>query len=106
MAHKQLLFLPRFHPQRSIRPWKCCSEGQWTVRNSIFCKCEVKGNVKITGALPGLGLATAKALAETGKRHIIMACRNFLKSQMAAKSAGIAKVNNTVVHLGFARLTV
>ncbi|KAJ0455647.1 Protochlorophyllide reductase [Helianthus annuus] len=32
-----------------------------------------KGNVIITGASSGLGLATAKALADTGKWHIIMA---------------------------------
>uniref|UniRef100_K7LV09 NADPH-protochlorophyllide oxidoreductase n=1 Tax=Glycine max TaxID=3847 RepID=K7LV09_SOYBN len=36
-------------------------------------------------------LATAKALAETGKWHVIMTCRDFLKAERAAKSAGIAK---------------
>lgn len=40
-----------------------------------------KGNVVITGASSGLGLATAKALAETGKWHVIMACRDFLRLQ-------------------------
>lgn len=33
-----------------------------------------------------------------------MACRNFLKAQMAAKSAGIAKENYTVMHLDLASL--
>ena len=63
-----------------------------------------KGNVIITGASSGLGLATAKALAETGKWHIIMACRNFLKAERAAKSAGIAKESYTVMHLDLASL--
>lgn len=63
-----------------------------------------KGNVIITGASSGLGLATAKALAETEKWHIIMACRNFLKAKRAAKSAGIAKENYTVMHLDLASL--
>lgn len=63
-----------------------------------------KGNVIITGASSGLGLATAKALADTEKWHVIMACRNFLKADKAAKSAGIAKDNYTVMHLDLASL--
>ncbi|KAK2651072.1 hypothetical protein Ddye_018561 [Dipteronia dyeriana] len=61
-----------------------------------------KGNVIVTGASSGLGLATAKALAETGKWHVIMACRNFLKAEKAAKSVGIPKENYTVMHLDLA----
>lgn len=61
-----------------------------------------KGTVIITGASSGLGLATAKALAETGEWHIIMACRNFLKAEKAAKSVGIAKESYTVMHLDLA----
>ncbi|KAL3509408.1 hypothetical protein ACH5RR_028809 [Cinchona calisaya] len=63
-----------------------------------------KGNVIITGASSGLGLAAAKAIAETGKWHVIMACRNFLKAEKAAKSVGIAKDNYTVMHLDLASL--
>lgn len=63
-----------------------------------------KGTVIITGASSGLGLATAKALAETGKWHVIMACRNFLKAERAAKSVGIAKENYSVMHLDLASL--
>ncbi|KAJ8764662.1 hypothetical protein K2173_007749 [Erythroxylum novogranatense] len=70
-------------------------EGKKTLR---------KGSVIITGASSGLGLATAKALAETGKWDVIMACRDFLKAERAAKSAGIAKENYTVMHLDLASL--
>ncbi|KAK9285675.1 hypothetical protein L1049_024874 [Liquidambar formosana] len=70
-------------------------EGKKTLR---------KGNVVITGASSGLGLATARALAETGKWHIIMACRNFLKAERAAKSAGISKENYSIMHLDLASL--
>lgn len=74
---------------------KARPEGKKTLR---------KGSVIITGASSGLGLATAKALADTGKWHIIMACRDFLKAERAAKSAGIAKENYTVMHLDLASL--
>ncbi|XVF18916.1 hypothetical protein REPUB_Repub11eG0064900 [Reevesia pubescens] len=63
-----------------------------------------KGSVIITGASSGLGLATAKALAETGKWHVIMACRDFLKTERAAKSAGMSKDNYTIMHLDLASL--
>ncbi|KAL3631567.1 Mitochondrial porin [Castilleja foliolosa] len=71
------------------------SDGKKTLR---------KGSVIITGASSGLGLATAKALAETGKWHVIMACRNFLKAEKAARSAGMPKENYTVMHLDLASL--
>lgn len=71
------------------------NEGKKTLR---------KGIVVITGASSGLGLATAKALAETGKWHVIMGCRDFLKAERAAKAAGIDKENYTVMHLDLASL--
>nr|QPO14977.1 POR [Hosta plantaginea] len=70
-------------------------EGKKTLR---------KGNVVITGASSGLGLATAKALAETGKWNVIMACRDFLKAEKAAKSAGMPKDNYSIMHLDLASL--
>ncbi|RWV86293.1 hypothetical protein GW17_00051826 [Ensete ventricosum] len=63
-----------------------------------------QGVVVITGASSGLGLATAKALAETGKWHVIMACRDFLKAEKAAQSAAMAKESYTVMHLDLASL--
>ncbi|WVZ66783.1 hypothetical protein U9M48_015959 [Paspalum notatum var. saurae] len=63
-----------------------------------------KGTAIITGASSGLGLATAKALSETGKWHVIMACRDFLKASRAAKAAGMDKDSFTIVHLDLASL--
>ncbi|KAL3645486.1 Mitochondrial porin [Castilleja foliolosa] len=63
-----------------------------------------QGTVIITGASSGLGLATAKSLAESGKWHVIMACRDFLKAEKAANSVGMAKGNYTVMHLDLASL--
>ncbi|GAB4824967.1 protochlorophyllide, variant 2 [Ancistrocladus abbreviatus] len=63
-----------------------------------------KGSVIITSASSGLGLATAKALAMSGEWDVIMACRNFLKAEKAAKAAGIPKENYTIMHLDLASL--
>ncbi|XP_009378484.2 protochlorophyllide reductase, chloroplastic [Pyrus x bretschneideri] len=71
------------------------SEGKKTLR---------KGSVIVTGASSGLGLATAKSLAESGKWHVIMACRDFLKTERAAKAAGMPKENYTIMHLDLASL--
>ncbi|VFQ58586.1 unnamed protein product [Cuscuta campestris] len=63
-----------------------------------------KGTVVITGASSGLGLTTAKALAETGKWHVVMACRNFLKAERAAKSVGMRREDFSIMHLDLASL--
>ncbi|XP_062185764.1 protochlorophyllide reductase [Phragmites australis] len=63
-----------------------------------------QGVVVITGASSGLGLAAAKALAETGKWHVVMACRDFLKAAKAAKAAGMADGSYTIMHLDLASL--
>ncbi|KAG2255123.1 hypothetical protein Bca52824_074417 [Brassica carinata] len=55
-------------------------------------KTQRKGTAVITGASSGLGLATAKALADTGKWH------------KAAKSVGMSKEDYTVMHLDLASL--
>ncbi|KAI5009903.1 hypothetical protein ZWY2020_012040 [Hordeum vulgare] len=47
-----------------------------------------QGVVVITGASSGLGLAAAKALAETGKWHVVMACRDFKASKAAGGGHG------------------
>ncbi|KAJ6423372.1 hypothetical protein OIU84_024338 [Salix udensis] len=74
---------------------RASSEGKKTL---------TQGCCVVTGASSGLGLAAAKALAESGKWHVIMACRDFLKAERAAKSAGIAKENYTIMHLDLASL--
>eukprot|EP00246_Nothoceros_aenigmaticus_P003484 TRINITY_DN14649_c0_g1_i1.p1 TRINITY_DN14649_c0_g1~~TRINITY_DN14649_c0_g1_i1.p1 ORF type:complete len:395 (+),score=67.14 TRINITY_DN14649_c0_g1_i1:141-1325(+) len=73
-----------------------------TLRRAGAKSTATKKTVVITGASSGLGLATAKALAEAGDWHIIMACRDFLKAERAAQSAGIPKNLYTVIHLDLA----
>jgi protochlorophyllide reductase len=75
-----------------------------TIEKPSTKKTATKKTVVITGASSGLGLATAKSLAETGEWHVIMACRDFLKAERAAKKAGMSKENYTVIHCDLASL--
>lgn len=63
---------------------------------------DLLGQVVITGASSGLGLAAAKALGQSGDWHVVMACRDFSKAASAAAAAGIPKANRTIMHLDLA----
>jgi len=63
-----------------------------------------KSTVIITGASSGVGLYGAKALAKTGKWHVIMACRNLEKTQKVAKEVGISEDSYQIIHLDLASL--
>lgn len=56
----------------------------------------------ITGASSGVGLYTAKALADTNQWEIVMACRNVEKSETAAQEIGIPKDRYTIIPLDLA----
>uniref|UniRef100_A0A383V7Z2 NADPH-protochlorophyllide oxidoreductase n=1 Tax=Tetradesmus obliquus TaxID=3088 RepID=A0A383V7Z2_TETOB len=64
----------------------------------------LKPTVVITGASSGLGLNAAAALAKAGDWHVIMACRDFSKAEMAAKKMGMPAGSYTVMHLDLASL--
>lgn len=61
-----------------------------------------KSTVIITGASSGVGLQAAKALAETGQWHVVMACRNISKTQKVAQDVGMSPDNYTIIHLDLA----
>jgi protochlorophyllide reductase len=75
-----------------------------TKTSSSSKKTDTKSTVIITGASSGLGLATAKVLADSGNWHVIMACRDFLKAERAAKSVGMPKDSYTVMHCDLSSL--
>ncbi|PNW88126.1 hypothetical protein CHLRE_01g015350v5 [Chlamydomonas reinhardtii] len=58
----------------------------------------------ITGASSGLGLNAAKALAATGEWHVVMACRDFLKAEQAAKKVGMPAGSYSILHLDLSSL--
>lgn len=56
----------------------------------------------ITGASSGVGLYTAKALADTNQWDIVMGCRNIEKTEKAAQEAGIPKDRYTIIPIDLA----
>jgi protochlorophyllide reductase len=63
-----------------------------------------KSTIIITGTSSGIGLQAAKFLAQTGKWHVIMACRNLEKMEKAAQTEGIPEDNYSIIHLDLASL--
>ena len=63
-----------------------------------------KSTVVITGASSGVGLQAAKALAQTGKWYVVMACRNLSKAQKAAEDLGIPQESYTILYIDLASL--
>jgi protochlorophyllide reductase len=63
-----------------------------------------KSTVVITGASSGVGLQAAKALAQTGQWHVVMACRNLSKTEKAAQFVEIPQGSYTIMHLDLASL--
>lgn len=61
-----------------------------------------RSTVVITGASSGVGLYTAKALADTNQWDIVMGCRNLEKTEQAAQEVGIPKDRYTVIPLDLA----
>jgi protochlorophyllide reductase len=63
-----------------------------------------KSTVIITGTSSGVGLHAANAFAKTGEWHVIMGCRDLIKTEKAAQSLGIPKDCYTIIHLDLASL--
>ncbi|MEQ8753476.1 MAG: protochlorophyllide reductase [Coleofasciculus sp. G1-WW12-02] len=63
-----------------------------------------KSTVVITGASSGVGLYAAKALAQRGTWHVVMACRNLEKAQNAAQEVGIPQDSYTIMPIDLGSL--
>ncbi|NJK62411.1 MAG: protochlorophyllide reductase [Synechococcaceae cyanobacterium SM2_3_1] len=63
-----------------------------------------QATVVITGASSGVGLQAARALAQRGNWHVIMACRDLEKAAKAAESVGMAKENYTILPIDLGSL--
>lgn len=87
-----------------MRLFKDDKHSSINVKQSIEMEQQQRPTVIITGASSGVGLYAAKALALSGKWHVIMACRNFLKAETAAQSEGMPSDSYSVIHLDLACL--
>ncbi|MFM7407430.1 MAG: protochlorophyllide reductase [Cuspidothrix sp.] len=63
-----------------------------------------KSTVIITGASSGVGLQAAKALANRGNWHVIMACRDLVKAEKAAQTVGMPANSYTLMHIDLGSL--
>jgi protochlorophyllide reductase len=55
--------------------------------------------VVITGASSGVGLQAARALAQRGNWHVVMACRDLAKAEAAAQHVGIPQGTYTLMQI-------
>ena len=63
-----------------------------------------QSTVVITGASSGVGLQAARALAQTGEWHVVMACRDIPKTEKAAQALGMSPDRYTILPLDLANL--
>lgn len=80
-------------------PASCFQTSQQEQKQSTILKAgpldalfDKRKTVVITGASSGLGLQTARVLADSGKWLVIMACRNVSKGKQTAKELGLKEV--------------
>ena len=59
--------------------------------------------VIITGASSGVGLYTAKAMAQRGW-HVVMACRDLPKTETAAQAVGMSTDRYSIIHIDLGSL--
>jgi protochlorophyllide reductase len=60
--------------------------------------------VIVTGASSGIGLQAARALSQTGRWQVVMACRDLEKAEAAARAVDLPRGGYTVVRLDLADL--
>jgi protochlorophyllide reductase len=63
-----------------------------------------KSTVVITGASSGVGLQAAKALAQKGHWHVVMACRDIAKTEAVAQAIDMPQGSYTILPIDLASL--